>query len=40
MFLKSGAALDSKAEKAKPFAWIKDDATWMNVLALSRHTFA
>lgn len=40
IFLKSGAALDSKAEKSRPaLAWMTDKI-WMNILALSRHNFA
>lgn len=39
IFLKSGAALDIKtAEKAKPFAFIQDKV-WLNILALSKHSF-
>jgi len=36
--LKSGAALDIKTERAKPFAFLQDKV-WMNILALSRHHF-
>ena len=38
IFLKSGAALDIKTERAKPLAWIQDK-TWLNIMALSKHHF-
>lgn len=37
-FLKAGNSLDSRSEKTRPFNFITDKA-WLNVLALSRHTF-
>ncbi|CAK75138.1 unnamed protein product (macronuclear) [Paramecium tetraurelia] len=37
-FLKSGAALDPKTEKQKPFQFL-DEKQWLNILALSRHHF-
>jgi dynein heavy chain len=40
LFLKSGAALDLKAEKAKPSLSFISDKMWLNVMALSRHVFA
>lgn len=36
MFLKSGASLDQKAERVRPFNFLTDKS-WMNILALSRH---
>lgn len=36
--MKSGAALDSKAERAKPYSYYQDKQ-WLNILALSRHHF-
>lgn len=39
IFLKAGADLDARSEKAKPFSFITEKA-WLNVLALSRHHFA
>jgi dynein heavy chain len=38
IFLKGGAAMDSKTERAKPYNFITDKA-WMNILALSKHFF-
>ncbi len=38
MFLKSGAALDIKTERAKPLSFLLDKI-WLNILALSRHSF-
>lgn len=38
LFLKSGAALDSKTERAKAVGFLSDKV-WMNVLAISRHHF-
>jgi len=37
-FLKAGAAVDAKSERARPFNFITDKA-WTNILALSRHCF-
>jgi hypothetical protein len=36
--LKSGAALDIRTERAKPFAFLQDKA-WLNIIAISRHHF-
>lgn len=38
LFLKAGAALDLKTERAKPFSTLNDQV-WLNILALSRHSF-
>jgi len=38
LFLKSGASLDIKTERAKPFNF-GSDQVWLNILALSRHSF-
>ena len=38
IFLKSGAALDIKNERAKPLSFLQDKV-WLNILALSRHSF-
>lgn len=38
IFLKGGASLDAKSERAKPFNFITDKV-WLNILALSRHHF-
>jgi len=38
IFLKSGAALDLKTERAKPLQYLADK-TWLNILALSKHHF-
>ena len=38
ILLKSGAALDIRAERAKPFAFLQDKV-WLNILALSKHHF-
>lgn len=38
MFLKSGAALDIRTERAKPFPYLADKV-WLNILALSKHHF-
>lgn len=39
VFLKAGADLDSRSEKAKPFAFITEKS-WLNIIALSRHQFS
>lgn len=39
ILLKSGAALDIRAERAKPFSFLQDKV-WLNILAVSRHHFA
>jgi len=39
-FLRSGAALDIKSERANQFSKWMPDKTWLNVLALGRHNFA
>jgi dynein heavy chain len=38
MFLKGGSALDIKQERQNPFKWMLDKV-WLNILAISRHTF-
>tara|TARA_B110000503_G_C7159825_1_gene419120 strand:+ start:2044 stop:2262 length:219 start_codon:yes stop_codon:yes gene_type:complete len=38
IFLKGGASLDIKSERARPFNFITDKA-WLNILALSKHHF-
>lgn len=38
IFLKSGADLDVKTERPKPVTFISEKI-WMNILALSRHSF-
>jgi len=38
ILLKSGAALDVRTERAKPFNFLPDK-TWLNILAMSRHHF-
>lgn len=38
VFLKSGASLDLRSERQRPFNFITDKS-WLNVLALSRHHF-
>jgi len=38
MFLKSGASLDIKTERPKPISTLSDKV-WLNILALSRHSF-
>jgi dynein heavy chain len=38
-FLKSGASLDLRSERSKPFNFIADKI-WLNLLALSRHHFS
>merc|ERR1719316_227870 len=38
MFLKAGSALDIKSERPCPFKWMLDKV-WLNILAISRHTF-
>lgn len=38
MFLKSGAALDIKNERAKPLSFLSDKV-WLNILSLSKHSF-
>merc|ERR1711966_319072 len=38
MFLKGGSSLDAKSERPNPYKWMSDKI-WLNILALSRHTF-
>jgi dynein heavy chain len=38
VFLKGGSSLDIKSERANPFKWMLDKV-WLNILAISRHTF-
>lgn len=38
IFLKSGASLDLRSERQRPFNFITDKS-WLNILALSRHHF-
>lgn len=39
MFLKAGASLDIKNERSKPPLSFINDKIWLNIIALSRHSF-